>query len=444
MRSQLPQPSIGIQRGETIMAKYVIVGASAAGIAAVGAIRKVDPDGVIMVITEEACSDYSRPMISDLVSGKADLPKMKCKTEDFWTENKAEVRLGKKVVSLNLDEKTVNLEDGEKVVYEKLLLATGGKPFVPKMEGQEKDGVFTFTNIAEAQRLAAKIDGIQAKSAVVIGAGLIGISVTEALMKRGLKVTVVELQESILSLLLDAKASDIVETVIRKAGVTFATGQSVQKIIGRPENDGAVGGVILTKGDQVPCDLVIVAIGVIPRTELVVGTNVKINRGIVVDNFMQTTVLDVYASGDVAETFDFILNQSRSLPLWPLAVLEGRVAGANMAGAKTSYEGGTNMSSLKYFGIPIVSIGLANPKEDPTLEIIVKQDLEHDVYKKFVLRNNVIVGMTLVNCIERAGILFKLMKDKVNVKKFKQDLIQDDFGWAMLPVTMQRKMSVVQ
>jgi NAD(P)H-nitrite reductase large subunit len=263
-------------------------------------------------------------------------------------------------------------------------------------------------------------------------------------MKRGLKVTVVELQEKILSLLIDAKASDIVEAVIRKAGVNFATGQSVQKIIGRSENDGAVGGVILTNGDQVPCDLVIVAIGVIPRTELVVGTNVKINRGIVVDNFMQTTVLDVYASGDVAETFDFILNQNRSLPLWPLAVLEGRVAGANMAGAKTSYEGGTNMSSLKYFGIPIVSIGLANPKEDPTLEIIVKQDLEHNVYKKFVLRNNVIVGMTLVNCIERAGILFNLMKDKVNVKKFKQDLLRDDFGWAMLSVTMQRKMSVVQ
>jgi NAD(P)H-nitrite reductase large subunit len=426
------------------MAKYVIVGASAAGIAAVGAIRKVDPDGVIMVITEEACSDYSRPMISDLVSGKTDLLKMKCKTEDFWTENKAEVCLGKKVISLNLAEKTINLEDGEKVVYEKLLLATGGKPFVPKMEGQEKDGVFTFTNIAEAQRLAAKIDSIQAKSAVVIGAGLIGISVTEALMKRGLRVTVVELQEKILSLLLDAKASDIVEAVIRKAGVNFATGQSVQKIIGRPENDGAVGGVILTKGDEVPCDLVIVAIGVIPRTELVVGTNVKINRGIVVDNFMQTTVPDVYASGDVAETFDFILNQNRSLPLWPLAVLEGRVAGANMAGVKTSYEGGTNMSSLKYFGIPIVSIGLANPKEDPTLEIIVKQDLEHNVYKKLVLRNNVIVGMTLVNCIDRAGILFNLIKDKVNVKKFKQNLLRDDFGWAVLPVKMQREMRVVQ
>ncbi len=427
------------------MVKYVIIGASAAGIAAVEAIRKVDPVGTVTVITEEACAHYSRPMISDLVSLKADMQKMKCKTDDFWKINNVEARLGKKAVSLNLTEKTVNLEDGEKVVYEKLLLATGGKPFVPKMEGQDKDGVFTFTSIADAQHLAAKIDSIHAKSAVVIGAGLIGISVTEALMKRGLKVTVVELQEKILSLLLDAKASDIVEAVIRKAGVNFATGQSVQKIIGKPENDGVVGGVILTKGDQVPCDLVIVAIGVIPRTELVAGTAVKINRGIVVDNFMQTNVPDVYASGDVAEAYDFILNQNRLLPLWPLAVLEGRVAGSNMAGTKTSYEGGTNMSSLKYFGMPIVSIGMANPKpEEPTLEILVKKDTENNVYKKLVLKNNVIVGMTLVNCIDRAGILFNLMKNQVNVKKFKQDLLRDDFGLAVLPAGLQRKMSVVQ
>ena len=426
------------------MVKYVIVGASAAGIAAVETIRKVDPAGTITVITEEECAHYSRPMISDLVSGKADLQKMKCKADSFWKENNAEARIGKKAVSLNLIDKIVRLDDGEKIGYEKLLLATGGKPFVPKMEGQDKDGVFTFTSLSDAQTLASKIDSIHAKNAVVIGAGLIGISVTEALVKRGIKVTVVELQEKILSLLLDEKASDIVEGIIRKAGVNFAKGQSVQKIIGKPGNDSAVGGVILTKGDQVPCDLVIVAIGVIPRTELVSGTAVKINRGIVVDDFMQTNIPDVYASGDVAEAYDFILNQNRLLPLWPLAVLEGRIAGYNMAGTKTSYEGGTNMSSLKYFGIPIVSIGLANPKDDPTLEVLVKEDTEHNIYKKLVLKNNVIVGLTLVNCIERAGILFNLMKKQINVKRFKKNLLKDDFGWAVLPVTLQRKMSVVQ
>jgi NAD(P)H-nitrite reductase large subunit len=214
--------------------------------------------------------------------------------------------------------------------------------------------------------------------------------------------------------------------------------------LGKPDNDGAVGGVLLTKGGQVACDLVIMAIGVIPRTELVVGSAVKTNRGIVVDNLMQTTVPDVYASGDVAEAYDFIINQNRALPLWPLAIQEGQVAGFNMAGKKTLYLGGTNMSSLKYFNTPIVSIGLANPKEDPALEIIVVLDAEHNVYKKLVLRNNVIVGMTLVNCIERAGILFYLMKNAINIKKIKGQLLSNDFSLATLPASLQKKMSVIQ
>jgi NAD(P)H-nitrite reductase large subunit len=254
----------------------------------------------------------------------------------------------------------------------------------------------------------------------------------------------VELQGKILSLLLDAKGSDIIEAVVRKAGVNIVTGQSVQKIIGRPDNESVVGGVILTNGDQILTDLVIVAIGVIPRTELVAGSAIKMNRGIVVDSQMQTSVPDVYACGDVAETYDFILNQNRLLPLWPLAVLEGKTAGYNMAGKKSEYSGGTNMSSLKYFGIPIVSIGLANFKDDPTLEVIVKEDPANHVYKKVVLRNNVIMGLTLVNCIERAGVLFYLMKNAINVKRFKQELLSDDFGLATLPVGMQKKMSVIQ
>jgi len=426
------------------MAKYVIIGASAAGMGAVEAIREVDQQGTITIISEEQCTYYSRPMISEFVSGKADAHKMKCRNDDFWEVNKVEAKTGRKAESLNLDEKTIILENGEKVSYEKLLIATGGKPFVPKMEGQEKDGVFTFTTISDAQQLAEKIDVIQAKSAVVIGAGLIGISVTDALVKRGLKVTIIELQEKILSLLLDAKASDIVEEAIRSAGVNFATGQSVQKIIGRSDNEAAVGGVILTKSDTVPCDIVIVAIGVIPRTELVAGTPIKINRGIVVDDSMQTSVPDVYASGDVAEAYDYILNQNRLLPLWPLAVLEGRTAGYNMAGKKATYEGGTNMSSLKYFGVPIVSIGLSNPRDETGLEVMVKHDAVKGIYKKIVLKDDVIVGMTMVNAIERTGIIFNLLKKHINVKEFKQDLLRDDFSLAFLPASLQKEMSVVQ
>jgi NAD(P)H-nitrite reductase large subunit len=421
--------------------KYVIVGACAAGIGAVEAIREVDPTGEITVISEEACSHYSRPMISDFVSGKADLEKMKTRDDEFWQKNAVKIVFGK-AVSLDTLGKSVSMDGGQKVTYEKLLLATGGKPFVPKMEGQDKEGVYTFTNISDAERLAQKIDAGEVKNAIVIGAGLIGISITEALIKRGVKVTMVELQNKILSLLLDPKASTIVETVVRKAGVNIFTGQSVVKITGKPGKESVVGGVVLTKGDQIACDIVVCAIGVIPRTELVVGSAVKVNRGIVVNNTMQTSVPDVYASGDVAETYDFVLKQNRTLPLWPLAVLEGKIAGYNMAGKKADYAGGTNMSSLKYFGIPIVSIGLTNPKPDPTLEILLKEDTARGVYKKLVLNDGVLVGITFLGDIERAGILFYLMKNKVNVGAFKQALLADDFSLAALPVSLRKEMKV--
>jgi NAD(P)H-nitrite reductase large subunit len=420
------------------VSKYLIVGASAAGIGAVEAIREVDPVGTITVISEELCPQYSRPMISDFVSGKASLEKMKCRDDHFWEKNVVQALTGRTAVHLNLADRYVELDGGDRVNFEKLLLATGGKPFIPKIEGADKEGVFTFTTFSDAERLATKTEN--AKRAVVIGAGLIGVSVAEALTKRGLKVTMVEFKDKILSLILDPAASEIVETVIRKTGVTIVTSQTVQRISGKPEDDSVVGGAVLTNGDQVPCDLVIIAIGVVPRMELVAGTDVKTNRGIIVDKFMHTNVPDVYASGDVVEAYDFVLNENRPLPLWPLAQLEGKVAGYNMAGKKTDYPGGTSMSALKYFGIPIISVGIANPKEDGTYEILVKHDPEKNLYKKLVLKDNMIVGMIFVNGIERAGIIFHLMKNCVNVKKFKQELISENFGLATLPSRLRKKM----
>ena len=398
----------------------------------------MDPVGSITVISEELCPKYSRPMISDFVSGKATVEKMMCREDDFWITNNVNALTGTTVLSLNDAEKYVTLDNGERINYEKLLIATGGKPFVPRMEGTDKDGVFTFTNLSDAERLAERLKS--AKNVVVIGAGLIGISVTEALVKRGLTLTLVELQDKILSLLLDPKGSDIIENVIRKADVNIVTGQSVQRILGKPDNEQTVGGVVLTKGEKVPCDVVIVAIGVIPRTELVAGTEVKLNRGITVDNYMQTSVPNVYASGDVAETWDFNLNQNRLLPLWPLAVAQGKVAGCNMAGKKTEYPGGTNMSALKYFGIPVISIGITNPKDETAYETLVKFEPDKNLYKKIVLKENIIVGITLLNDVERAGTIFHLMKNRVNVKRFKHKLISEDFSLAVLPASLRKNM----
>ncbi len=419
------------------MSKYVIVGASAAGIGAVEAIRDVDPAGSITVISEEQIPQYSRPMISDLVSGKTTFDKMKCRSDNFWEDHRVQTLTGETAVRLDFAEKTVELNNGSKVNFEKILLATGGKPFIPKIEGAEKEGVFTFTTLSDAEQLATKIQN--AKRVVVIGAGLIGISVTEALTKLGLQVTMVELKEKILSLLLDETAAEIVEKAIRKAGVTIIAGQTVKRILGKTKNDNTVSSAVLTNGNSVECDIVIIAIGVVPRMELVAGTDVKTNRGIIVDRHMRTSVPNVYASGDVAEAYDFILNKNRSLPLWPLAQIEGKIAGYNMAGKETEYEGGTSMSSLKYFGVPITSIGIANPKDNKTYEILTKHDPSKNVYKKIVLKNNIIVGICFVNDIERTGILFHLMKNSINVRRFKQGLLSDDFSLATLPLAVIKK-----
>ena len=420
--------------------KYVIIGGCAAGTGAVEAIREVDPTGTITVISEELYPQYSRPMISELVSGKSDMEKMKIRDATFWQKHSVQALTDRTATSINTQEKTVQLDNGEKVGYSKLLLATGGKPFVPKMEGADKDGVFTFTTVSSAQQLITKINYSHAKKVVVIGGGLIGVSVSEALVKRGLDVTLVEYKNNILSLILDGISSKLVEAAIRKAGLNIATGLTVQKIVGTTKDSGVVGGVILTDGEPMQCDVVIIAIGVTPRTELAVGAGIKVNRGIVVDNYMQTNVSDIYASGDVAEVYDFVTKENRQLPLWPLAHEQGKIAGYNMAGKKTAYTGGTSMSALKYYGIPIISIGLANPQDPAAYEILVKYDPEKRIYKKLVLKDNVIVGMTFVYAIERAGIIFYLMKNRINVEKFKNELLSDTFGLAILPSDLRENL----
>jgi len=423
------------------MSKYVIIGGSAGGIGAVEAIREVDPVGTLTVISEETVPQYSRPMISEYVSREATLETMKYRGDQFWNKNNVQALTGRAAVKIDFTKKQVELEGGTKIDYEKLLIATGGRPFVPRMEGGEKDGVFTFTELSSAKGLESKLE--QCKSAVVIGGGLIGVSAAEALVKREITVTLVELKEHTLNLILDEKASEIAEKVLSEAGVTVITGQTVQRVLGKQDNEDAVGGVIMTDGTEIPCDLVVVAIGVIPRTELVKETDVKVNRGIVVDRFMRTNILDVYACGDVAEAHDFLLNGNRLLPLWPLAHMGGRVAGYNMAGKKAEYAGGTVMSSLKYFDLPVIAVGNTNPENSGSYEVLVERQPEKIVYKKILLKDDVIVGFIFLGDIEKAGILFRLLKNHVNVAEIKEVLLSEDFGIVTLPEQLRQKMFVV-
>jgi len=423
------------------MSKYVIIGGSAGGIGAVEAIREVDPIGTLTVISEETVPQYSRPMISEYVSREATLETMKYRGDQFWNKNNVQPLTGRAAVNIDFTKKQVELEGGTKIDFEKLLIATGGKPFVPRMKGGEKNGVFTFTELSSAKGIESKLE--HSKSAVVIGGGLIGVSAAEALVKRGITVTLVELKQHILNLILDEKASEIAEKVLTEAGVTVITGQTVQRILGRKDNEGSVGGVVMTDGKEIPCDLVVVAIGVIPRTELVKETDMKLNRGIVVDRFMRTNIPDVYACGDVAEAHDFLLNGNRLLPLWPLAHLGGQVAGYNMAGKKVEYAGGTVMSSLKYFDLPIIAVGNTNPEDSGDYELLVERQPEKTVYKKILLKDNRIVAFIFLGDIEKAGILFHLLKNHVDVSEIKDRLLSEDFGIVTLPEQLRQNLFVV-
>ncbi|MEM3551898.1 MAG: FAD-dependent oxidoreductase [Candidatus Bathyarchaeia archaeon] len=423
------------------MVKYVIIGCSAGAVGAVEAIRELDTVGNITVISEEPIPAYSRPMIGKYLSGEVNLENMIFPSKNFWEKQKVQLFLGKKAVKLDLTRKEIELEDAEKIGFDKLLIATGSKPIIPNIEGIAKKGVYTFTRIADAEHIKEAIHVIKAQKAVVIGVGLIGITVTEALAKLGLKVTIVGRRDRVLNQVLDQKAAEILEEAMQKEGVCIVKGRTVKRISGRKDDDNIVGGVVLDDGSSIECDVVVFAVGVVPRTELVTHTGLKINNGILTNRFMQTNIPDVYACGDVAETYDFVSGKQRVLALWPLARIRGRVAGYNMAGLRFEYQGGASMIALNHFGVPIISVGLTTQSEDSEdYETLVFHDQERRIYRKIILKNGKIMGITLIGDVGRAGVIFHIMKNKVNVKDFKHKLIADNFSLASLPQTLRKQL----
>jgi len=414
--------------------KYLIIGNSAGGIGTAEAIREVDKAGAITIISDEPYPAYSRPLISEHLAEGRPLERMLYRPPDFYEKNNIRTVLGEKVVQVNFNKHTLKLESGRTLAWRKLLLATGGLPIVPRIEGIGLRGVFTFTRLDDAKAidefLNQQLRGIRA---VVIGGGLIGVSATEALVKRGVEVTIVEMKERILNTILDEEASALEEEALTQAGVEIFTGHTADRIDG----DGAdrVSGVSLDDGRLIPCEMVIIAIGVQPRLELVADSGIKTGRGIVVDRRMATSIPGVYACGDVAEAYDFIYGENRLTPIWPNAYIGGRIAGLNMAGIPAEYQGGTAMNSLSYFGINIVSAGMVTPPDD-SCEVLIQR--HNSIYRKVVVKDGQILGLVFAGDIEKSGIVYNLMKDRVNVDSFKEALVADDFGLAYLPEEIWR------
>ncbi len=409
--------------------KYLIIGNSAGGIGAAEAIRQVDKTGSVAIISDEPYPAYSRPLISEHLSHGLPIEKMLFRPAGFYEANSIRTMLGKRVEQLDTRGRSVKLDDGTTITWQKLLLATGGQPIVPPIKGVDGRGVFTFITLDDAKEISSFLGG-EASRVVVIGGGLIGTSATEALLVRGLKVTVVEMKDRVLNTILDEPASALEAEAMTLAGVDIITNHTVAEINSFPGKSGSVTGVTLDDGRKIGCNLVVVAIGVTPRTELASASGIKVNRGIVVDRHMATSRPDVYACGDVAEAYDFVYGEARLTPIWPNAYLGGRVAGFNMAGDTAEYPGGTAMNAMSYFGVDVVSAGIVVPPDDSFQEISQKQD---GCYRKVVVKDGCCVGMVFCGGIEKSGIVFALMRDRVDVGGFSERLVADDFGLVCLP-----------
>ncbi len=414
------------------MYKYLIVGNSVAAISAAENIRKIDPKGSLaMVFEENFPAPYPRPLITYALAGKVDWTKITYKSKEFYRRHNIETFPGKKVVKIDPEAKKAFLENGKEINYHKLLLATGSRPVIPPIKGIDKKGVYTFTTLNDAHEINSRLRF--AKQALVIGGGLIGLKGAEALISLGIKTTIVELLERLLAPVLDIYGAQLVKEVFEEQGATVLTGISVTEILPRSGNKASVGGVRLSNGKEIPAEIVIVATGVAPRKELAEKAGIKTNKGILVNERMETSAKDIYAAGDVAEGYDIIVKNYRPLLIWPNAFLQGKVAGLNMAGKNERYEGGVAMNSTNFFGYPIASAGLTNPENEKEFEILYFKKPKEKIYRRLILKDNKLLGFITAGKVSPNGLLVNLIKKQTNIKSIKRNLLNINFSLIDFP-----------
>lgn len=410
---------------------YAIVGNSAAAINAVEAIRERDARGSIGLFSEEKYRCYSRPLISYLVAGDIDNRGMYYRPSGYYRKMGVEFRPGERVSSISAARKTVTTAAGEKAKWGKLLLATGFTPFVPPIEGLDEVKYVTFVSWDDARRMLSLT--VKPVRALVVGAGLIGMKAAEALHARAAAVSVVEKLDRVLPMALDGRASELVAARCREAHIDILTGTGVSRLLGR---GGHKGTAVLEDGSEVDFDLMVMAVGVRPRTELAEAAGLPCERGIRVDESQRTAGRDIYAAGDAVSAMDVVLGEPSINALWPVAALQGKYAGMNMAGEEVPYPGCNAMNAVEFFGLPVLSAGIVNPPEKD-YQVIVRQD--EGGYRKAVLRGDILVGMLMAGRIERAGILTSLIQEKANVRRVKNSLLDEGFGHIHLPRAVRKE-----
>ncbi|MFA6690280.1 MAG: FAD-dependent oxidoreductase [Sphaerochaetaceae bacterium] len=387
--------------------KYVIIGNSIASVGCIEGIRKTDKAGSITVIGEEPYRTYCRPLISYLLMGRTTEEKMSYRDDQFYVENMVTCITGKQATKVDPKQKLVALEDGSTVPYDKLLVATGSRPFVPPMVGMDRiRKKFSFMTLDDAKALEQSLT--KQSRVLIVGAGLIGLKCAEGILDRVKSITVVDLAPRILPSILDETGSELVRKWLEDRGLVFHLADSVAEFL----DDTA----LLKSGTVVPYDVVVLAVGVRPNTELLKEAGAEVGKGIKIDDRCATTIPDIYAAGDCTESHDITIDQDRILALLPNAFMQGECAGSNMAGQEALFDKAIPMNAIGFFGLHVITAG-SYIGDDRLYQ-------SRNGYKRLFIQDGLLKGYILVgDTVSRAGIYTSLIRNKTPLEDIDFELI---------------------
>ena len=389
------------------MSNYVIIGNGTAAVGCIEGIRSVDQEGQITVISKENHKVYSRPLISYLLEGKTDVERMKYRKDDFYESEKCVFLPGTSAVKIDTEGKTVETDKGEKIPFDKVCVATGSSPFVPPFEGLDQvEKKFSFMTLDDALSLK---DALTPDSKVlIIGAGLIGLKCAEGIKDLVKEITVCDLADRILSSILDSECAAIMQKHLEENGIKFMLSDSAVKF----EKNKAY----MKSGAEVDFDVLVLAIGVRANISLIKDIEGEVNRGIVVNTKMETSVKDIYAVGDCAEGYDSSIGGNRVLAILPNAYMQGFTAGVNMAGGDREFTNAIPMNSIGFYGLHIMTAGNYDGE--------CFEEKRDGVLKRFFVKDNKLIGYMLIGETDRAGIYTSMIREQVSLDTVDFELLK--------------------
>ncbi len=404
-----------------MQSQYIILGSSHAALEAATAMRLIDVDGTLTLITRDARLPYSPTILPYVVSGRSAPDKATLRDETYFRANKIDFVPDATVTSLDPTAQSLQLASGEAWHYDKLLIATGAAPALPLVPGLSEVDYRVLRSMQDALDLRAAMQ--HAKSAIVLGAGLIGMHAAENMAKAGIEVCVVEMQPHALSGYFEPRASVIIERTFARNGVRMLMDRTLARVErqGRRAADGCV--ATLSDGIRIAADLLLVCTGVKPNIAFLNG-GIEADAGILVDDRMRTSAANVWAAGDVAQARGFWGGQVVN-GILPNAVEQGRVAGLDMAGdaALAPFPGAVPLNTYSFFGQQAISVGRSASEAGST--VAERGDDESGVYRRIVLKDDKLVGIATINDFVDAGIMWQLILRSTDLAPVKRKFIAD-------------------